>query len=161
MDLDSLISLSYAQLNPSNHTSPTSQAMWTVLLLWPFLHWKCIDKKYRNCDAFLEYIIIIYLLNYYIAAQIKAILAWMNDNHCAKWRKIEILQMDKSLNELLFTRLYNTIPANIEKIFISNTIRAWMNIAWTDQLQKDRMYLKEIAKDGNFKPNMLDDTFKI
>lgn len=23
------------------------------------------------------------------------------------------------------------------------------------------MYLKEIAKDGNFKPNMLDDTFKI
>lgn len=99
------------------------------------------------------------LSNYYIAAQIKAILAWINNNHTAKWRTMEISQMEKPLNELILTKVTNRAVGAINNICIKNTIRAWVKVTRTKQLQKD--YLRDIATDRDFKPSRIDDSFKI
>ena len=85
----------------------------------------------------------------------------MNNNHLAKWRKIEISQMGTSLNELAFNKINNKIAEKIDNMCIKNTIRAWVKITRKKQLQKDLVYLREIATDADFKPSVIDDAFKI
>lgn len=72
---------------------------------------------------------------------------------------MEISQMEKPLNELILTKVTNRAVGAINNICIKNTIRAWVKVTRTKQLQKD--YLRDIATDRDFKPSRIDDSFKI
>ena len=96
------------------------------------------------------------LTTYYLAAQIKPILVWMNSTAKAKWRQIES-SLEPSLNDIISTPKSYWKRGNIS---LKSTMEAWQKICKIKEIRHDSLYLKEIAMDLDFKASTIGNVFK-
>ena len=101
------------------------------------------------------------LKHYYMAAQMKHIRTWLNDNSEAKWRSIEMFMCHGSIKTILFCTEYQRKVPVKDNISIRNTLEIWARIKNVVEVKKDLLALREIKEDPEFMPNKTDDAFDI
>lgn len=100
------------------------------------------------------------LEDYYKAAQLRYLVCWCSCDYNAKWKDIELSQLDVPLQSVLG----DTTSKIVQSDELSNWTRVALNIWFKEcknsKLGRDARLLRWVAYDRDFKPGQLDSRFK-
>lgn len=102
------------------------------------------------------------LKNYYISAQIRALLYWCDPSHKAQWKDIEGRRIsDVHIQAILPDKNLQRYIDRLKNPGVGSALRVWKNVIKKHKLEEEIKILSWSAYDSDFTPNLLDDRFKL
>lgn len=95
------------------------------------------------------------LKDYCLAAQIRPLLLWCNQEYNAKWKVIELSLLDRPLQSLLRYSLA-TKHCDIQSQWVKFSIEIWSGLVKQLNIQKEIQILRWPAYESGFKPTVND-----
>lgn len=100
------------------------------------------------------------LKEYFLAAQIRALVCWCNDEFVAKWKNIELSTTDTEIRNLISHKgLLKKLDSQLDKI-TKTTVEIWNTVVERYKLEKDTKSLSWFAFDSRFIPGTIDKGFQ-
>ena len=100
------------------------------------------------------------LENYYKAAQLRYLIYWCNPNYSAKWKSLDVMQLDLPLQTLLGDRNLHLLHKESLNCWTKTTLNIWFKECRKLKLLDNIKLLRWVTHDKDFTPARMDGRYK-
>ena len=98
--------------------------------------------------------------NYYKSSQLRYLIYWCNPYYTAKWKNLDLMQLDIPLQTLLGDRSLYLLQKENLNCWIKTPLNIWFSECCKLRLENQIKLLRWVAHDKDFKPAKMDRRYK-